>query len=781
MLKAYGVRAMSLENTASQMDEEEFVDELKPGTKLMLGQYTIEGFLAAGGFGITYLAKDSLDRRVVIKECFPGSFCRRQNTSVTPRSRAHQNELKSIVRMFSQEAMSLAKANHPNIVGVHQVFEENNTAYMALDYVHGRDLLEILEEDPDSLKPELVEGYLKKVLGAIGHIHQLGMLHRDISPDNIIIDETGEPKLIDFGAARESRNEKVTRMLSALRVVKDGYSPQEFYIAGSDQGPSCDLYSLAASFYHLITRELPPDSQWRLSACAAGDDDPYVPLGDKTDAYSKRFTTALDKAMAILPRDRMESAEEWLQHMEGGEGSVTSKTVPQAATNAAANTDKKPNMGLLLGGTALVAAAGIGYFVFTGTEPSEGTTVVTQGEAIAANEAPATASEAPITSTAPSQETSSDFVASLPTTVPTPIEVQPTETEPSEQVAVAPEAPAAAPVVETPAEVEPTVVEEFAANDSVAVEIADLPTPASQDDVSTAVPASIVALPEQLTAPKPRPALTMDVALAAARISEPVVDTAPPEAPAIVAEDTAPATPETPAAGDTDTSAVDFFVSMAKSQPELVSSRTRNQPPAAAEAPAPAPQEPVSVPSVVTRFVPTLPFTLSGWQQGVIASVEDGAPSWLSNNMRIVSINGDVVQNNADIQTKLESLTTANADGNIEVTLGVDTGLNTAVTERTLALGTEKHTLLLNGLRFVSRKSDTGWATVVVDAPSASNFKVGDQLVSFVATWEDLDGPNSLQTILERELASGTSTFSFAVSRDGEIWVEAFNLASIGN
>ena len=139
---------MSLENNAVEFDGEEFVDELKPGTKLMLGQYTIEDFLAAGGFGITYLAKDSLDRRVVIKECFPGSFCRRQNHSVTPRSRAHQNELKSIVRMFSQEAMSLAKANHPNIVGVHQVFEENNTAYMALDYVHGRDLLEILQEEP---------------------------------------------------------------------------------------------------------------------------------------------------------------------------------------------------------------------------------------------------------------------------------------------------------------------------------------------------------------------------------------------------------------------------------------------------------------------------------------------------------------------------------------------------------------------------------------------------------------------------------------------------------
>ena len=271
---------MSLEEQVSSADvdgvEEEFVDELKPDTQLMHGQYTIEGFLAAGGFGITYLARDSLNRRVVVKECFPGNFCRRQNASVMPRSRAHQNELTSIVRLFSQEASSLAKANHPNIVGVHQVFEENNTAYMALDFVHGRDLLEILKEDRDSLTPEVVEGYLVKVLGAIQHIHDLGMLHRDISPDNIIINEAGEPILIDFGAAREesSSDERVTRMLSALRVVKDGYSPQEFYIAGSKQTPSCDLYSLAASFYHIITGDLPPDSQTRLSARAANDVDP---------------------------------------------------------------------------------------------------------------------------------------------------------------------------------------------------------------------------------------------------------------------------------------------------------------------------------------------------------------------------------------------------------------------------------------------------------------------------------------------------------------------------
>ena len=126
-------------------DKDNFVDELKPGTKLMHGQYVIESFLNAGGFGITYLARDSLDRKVVIKECFPGAFCRRSRAVVQARSRAHQNELKSIVRLFVQEARSLAKLDHPNIVGVHQVFEDNDTAYMALDFVSGRDMLDIIE------------------------------------------------------------------------------------------------------------------------------------------------------------------------------------------------------------------------------------------------------------------------------------------------------------------------------------------------------------------------------------------------------------------------------------------------------------------------------------------------------------------------------------------------------------------------------------------------------------------------------------------------------------
>ena len=120
-------------------------EELPRGTQLLSGQYTIDSYLNHGGFGITYLATDSLARQVVIKECFPGTLCRRSRLAVQPRSRAHVKDLHSVVRLFVKEAQSLSKLDHPNIVGVHQVFEDHGTAYMALDYVKGSDLLSYIE------------------------------------------------------------------------------------------------------------------------------------------------------------------------------------------------------------------------------------------------------------------------------------------------------------------------------------------------------------------------------------------------------------------------------------------------------------------------------------------------------------------------------------------------------------------------------------------------------------------------------------------------------------
>ncbi len=279
---------------------EDLVDELQPGTKLLKGQYTIVRYINSGGFGITYLAKDSLDRNVVIKECFPSSYCRRSKTMVAARSRAHTAELRSVVQLFVREARHLSKIVHPNIVAVHQVFEDNGTAYMAIDFVDGLDLQQIIEGQGRKLSIDDIVQMTEKLLAAVGFIHANDMLHRDISPDNVLIDKKGQPVLIDFGAAREQASQS-NRAMSALRVVKDGYSPQEFYIAGSEQGPWSDLYALGATMYHVISGEAPANGQARLAALAEDQTDPYVPLEGRFAGYPPGFLAAIDTTLLHMP------------------------------------------------------------------------------------------------------------------------------------------------------------------------------------------------------------------------------------------------------------------------------------------------------------------------------------------------------------------------------------------------------------------------------------------------------------------------------------------------
>ena len=284
-------------------------EALAPGSLLLSGQYEILEYLSSGG--ITYLARDSLNRRVVIKECFPEAFCSRVNRTVRPRTRNYQSDFRSVVQLFIREAHSLSRLDHANVVGVHQVFEDNETAYMALDLIDGKDLLDIIETGDPALTPAQITRMTLELLDAIAHVHGQDLLHRDISPDNILVDRSGRPVLIDFGAAREEASRK-SRVLSAVLVVKDGYSPQEFYVAGSRQFPSSDLYAFAATLSHLISGEAPPNSQARLAALAAGQPDLYQPLMGRFPDYDREFLGAIDKAMNIIPAKRIQSAQEWI-------------------------------------------------------------------------------------------------------------------------------------------------------------------------------------------------------------------------------------------------------------------------------------------------------------------------------------------------------------------------------------------------------------------------------------------------------------------------------------
>ncbi|NHB76471.1 serine/threonine-protein kinase [Rhodobacter calidifons] len=334
-------------DTSDLLARSDIGDELLPGTTLFHGSYRITRFINSGGFGITYLAQDSLGREVVIKECFSSNFCRRSQSRVRARSAGTREHLSKLVRAFLREAQSLALLRHPNIVGVHQVFEENDTAYMVLDYIRGHDLLEIIDEKPADLTPAMIVRMTGKLVAALAYIHDNQLLHCDIAPDNIFVTPAGEPVLIDFGASRRTAA-GAAQKYSGLSVVKDGYSPHELYTVGGNSGPWSDIYALAASLYHAISGQAPENCQTRLSALAEKRADPCKPLAGHVAGYPPGFLETIDRAMAVMPTARFQSAADWLKALPQPEPKAERKVVlvrrvvpaPAAATEPARETPR---------------------------------------------------------------------------------------------------------------------------------------------------------------------------------------------------------------------------------------------------------------------------------------------------------------------------------------------------------------------------------------------------------------------------------------------------------
>ena len=319
------------------------------GTELLKGQYLIQSLLSSGGFGITYVARDSLARQVVIKECFPADLCKREGTLVEPVSPELKLQFSAIKNQFIREARQMAQLVHPNIVAVHQVFEENNTAYMALDMINGIDLVTLAENEPQRITNTLLRSVLRQSLKAINFIHGKGLLHRDISPDNIMLDSKSHLTLIDFGAARECDEQK----LSTVMAVKDGYSPYEFYEADTDHGFHSDLYSLAATIYFLAVGSAPPSSEDRKKALDAGDPDPYEPLVDcksrLVTGKDKQIFATVDRALSMDPEQRYDSVAAWAkdlvnrQREAGSEVSTPAPVPPQISEMEIAELVKTAN------------------------------------------------------------------------------------------------------------------------------------------------------------------------------------------------------------------------------------------------------------------------------------------------------------------------------------------------------------------------------------------------------------------------------------------------------
>lgn len=236
-----------------------FNDYLSAGTSLHEGNFVIEYLLAAGAFGATYLARDEiLHRPVVIKEYFPEG-CRRSGEQVIPYHIQNAEDFANARERFLEEARVLAQFRHPGIVGVYNFFEANNTAYMVMEYLQGATLLEVLAER-GFLNPGEILEIARQVCDALKIVHQAGMLHRDIKPNNIIRCDDGRVVLVDFGLSEkyDDGSSRHTRPLdTALRFGTPGYAPLEQYTHSAQLGPPSDIYALGATLYHLCSGEVP--------------------------------------------------------------------------------------------------------------------------------------------------------------------------------------------------------------------------------------------------------------------------------------------------------------------------------------------------------------------------------------------------------------------------------------------------------------------------------------------------------------------------------------------
>jgi len=281
---------------------------LPPGT--IIGDFEVTGVVGEGGFGIVYRAHDRvMHRHVALKEYLPNALARRRSgQKIELRASQYESTFKAGLKSFLNEARLLAQFDHPALVKVLHFWEENQTAYMVMPLYEGRTLKAHLR---DSGRPDekWLKAFLVPLLDAIETLHSARCFHRDIAPDNILMLNSGNPLLLDFGAARRI----IGDMAQAVTVViKPGYAPVEQYAddPAFHQGPWTDIYALAAVVHLAITGKAPATSVTRMVT------DPVRPLVEIASGYSDEFLRAIDHALAVRPEDRPQSVAEFREELK---------------------------------------------------------------------------------------------------------------------------------------------------------------------------------------------------------------------------------------------------------------------------------------------------------------------------------------------------------------------------------------------------------------------------------------------------------------------------------
>ena len=291
---------------------EENLHCLRKGTRL-IGRYTIEGVLGQGGFGITYLGMDELhEKPVAIKEFFPQGIVTRNieyQDTVTVTFVGEKDNYEKGKERFLKEARTMAKfSKDKGIVKALDFFEINNTAYIVMEYLEGVTLKQYLRENKRIDAEDLVE-LLVPLIEALDEIHSQGLIHRDISPDNIMVLPDGRIKLMDFGAARDY-TEFGEKSLSI--VLKPGYAPPEQYQTHGVQGPWTDIYALCATMYKCITGENPPDAIERVM------DDHLKKISAFGISVLPQIEEAIIKGMSVAANDRYQNVGDFCEDLYGG-------------------------------------------------------------------------------------------------------------------------------------------------------------------------------------------------------------------------------------------------------------------------------------------------------------------------------------------------------------------------------------------------------------------------------------------------------------------------------
>jgi len=285
--------------------------QMRPRTMLH-DQYLIGRALGHGGFGVTYLAWDlGLATRLAVKEYLPHGVAGRaaNTTQVMAYSENTKPEFEWGLERFLEEARTLKKfKTFPGIVSVDTVFRDNGTAYLVMEYLDGCTFEDFLKQRGGKVPFQTALEIMLPVMRALGAVHAEGILHRDISPDNIYVTESGKVKLIDFGAARNALGQK-SRNLSI--ILKEGFAPEEQYRSSGIQGPWTDVYATAGTFYFALTGKAP---QGALDRQAEDKLQSPSRLGSDIDARSE---AALLRALSVRAHDRFQSMQDFQAALSG--------------------------------------------------------------------------------------------------------------------------------------------------------------------------------------------------------------------------------------------------------------------------------------------------------------------------------------------------------------------------------------------------------------------------------------------------------------------------------